>query len=245
MNARFTLPLLLSLPLAAQQPGLQQTLTRAAAQADALQSHLPSFTCRVSGHSDVLHKGQLARSVPFHGTIRAVRGADGRMREDTTYTDVDGKPYNDKHHPYFVHGGFTDVLTYVSSALQSCSDFTPGPDGRVDFAAHQPTPKGCGLYTGMRGFFTTDADGNVTHIERTLPPSDDDWTNLVPFAVVDLKPVELKGQTYRLASHIRSERPMEDVVQRFEADYTDCKLFTTEFRILPGVTPVDGAEPPE
>ena len=248
MNVRLALSLSLLLPalaLRAQGPDLIATLARAAAQADALQSQLPSFTCKVSGHSDVVHNGQLEHSTPFHGTVRAVRQADGRMAEATTYSDVDGKPYNEKHHPYFVQGGFTDVLTYVSAALQSCSRFAPGPDGRVDFTAIEPPPVGCGKWHGLHGFIVTDGEGNVTHIERSLPPTDDDWTNLVPFAAVDLKAVELKGQTYRLASHIRSERPMEDVVQRFEADYTECKLFTTEIRILPGVTPVEGSIPPQ
>ena len=246
MNLRLTLPLIALLVLApilrAQSPDLSPTLTHAADQAEALQSQLPSFTCNLSGHSDVLHNGRLEHSTPFHGSIRAVRQPDGRMIETTTYTDVDGKPYNEKHHPYFVHGGFTDVLTYVSAGLQTCSNFTPGPAGRIDFAAITPPPMGCGKWRGLHGFFLTDADGNITHIERTLPANEDDPT-LVPFAAVDLTPVDLKGHTYRLASHIHSERPMEDITNRFEADYTACRLFTTDFKILPGITPVEGNTP--
>jgi len=225
----------------ANDPQLADTLAKAAAQADALQRDLPSFTCTVSGHSDIVQGDRVEHSTAFRGTIRAQR-QNGRMVEGTTYTDVDGKPYSEKHHPYFVHGGFTDVLLYVSEPLQQCSQFARGAEGRIEFHAYSPSVTGCGRYRGLEGFFTTDAAGNITHIERRLPESDE-LDALVPYAAIDLAPVELNGKMYRLATHIRSERPLGDVRQRFEADYTECKLFTTGFRILPGVAPVDDAKP--
>ena len=216
-------------------------LTRAAAQAESLKGELPNFTCKVEGHSQAIHKGRMEQDVPFEGVIRAVRSANGRMVETNQFTTVNGQPYKEgKRRPYFVHGGFAAALNYVSRAQQTCSAYTLTEPHRVEFAARTPVPEGCRQWEGLKGWFRFDDDGNVTHIERTLPPTEG-LDMFVSFAAVDLAPVELKDKVYWLASHIVSDNVEGDDTMRFEATYTDCRLFTTEIRILPGSTPVNDA----
>lgn len=223
---------------AGASPQLASVLDHAAAQAGDLLQSLPSFTCNVTGHTDVSHNGKPESSTSFQGTIRAQRSPrDGNIVETTTFTNVDGKPFVEtKHHPYFVHGGFTEVLTYVAGPRQACSDFRL-QGHRVDFAAKEPPVPGCEEWRGLHGFFTVDDAGNITHIERTLPARDT-MDLIVPFAAVDLAAVDLKGTTYRLAAHIVSDNVEEDITRHFDATYSGCKLFTTEIKILPG-KPVD------
>lgn len=218
---------------------LHAVLEHAALQASLLGGSLPNFTCKVSGHSQSLHQGHPEEDVPFEGIIRAVREPDGRMAETNTFTTVNGKPYKPgKRRPYFVHGGFAAVLSYVSRAQQVCSAFTLTAPHRVEFAARTPPPVGCARWSGLKGWFAFDDEGNVTHIERSLPPTEG-MDLFVSYASVDLQPVELKDKIYWLASHLLSDNVEGDDTMRFEANYSECRFFTTEIRIHPGSAPVD------
>jgi hypothetical protein len=246
-NVRLFLPILalLTLPAAAQtaSPQVAATLDKAATQAEALRQSLPNFTCSVHGHNQDIVKGKVKDAEPFEATIRSLRQPDGQLAESVTFLSVKGKPWREgNHRPYFVQGAFTEVLSYITPPLAACSNFTQQGD-RVDFAVPDPFPSGCARVRGLHGYFNVDADGNVTHFERTLPDSDNE-SDVVPFAAVDLAPVTLDNRTFRLVSHVIGERPFEEVTLRFDADYTDCKLFTTQIKILPG-KPVDDNAPPQ
>jgi hypothetical protein len=235
---------LFPLTAAAQtDPQVAAVLQKAATQAQAMRRDLPNFTCTVHGRNQDIRKGKVTDSEPFEATIRSVRQPTGELRETVTFTSVKGKPWREgKHRPYFVQGAFTEVLSYITPPIAACSSYTQ-QDDRIDFAVPNPYPAGCARLRGLHGFFTVDADGNVTHFERTLPDTDGEGI-VVPFAAVDLTPVTLNGRTYRLVSHVTGERTFEDVTLHFDADYTDCKLFTAEIKILPG-KPVDDNAPPQ
>ncbi len=86
----------------------------------------------------------------------------------------------------------------------------------------------------------------LTHIERTVSANATRDLRLVPFAAIDFAPVELNGEVFRLSSHLVTEFPEGDSKGRFEATYSDCKLFKATSTILPGVIPVpegDAAPP--
>jgi hypothetical protein len=87
-----------------------------------------------------------------------------------------------------------------------------------------------------------DAAGDLTHMERTVPAEVTQELHLVPFAAIDFAPVELKGQVYRLPQHMLSEYPEGDSKGRFEATYSECKLFAVTVTIGPA-TEVDPAAP--
>jgi len=228
---------------------LQKKLDSAADQAQTLRTALPSFTCTETGTSEVLRTADrtVKKSVPFTGVIRARRVGEGQLVETNELTTVNGKQAG-KHAsvPYYVHDAFTRVLTYVDGPYQSCYVFTQSATdpARVDFTNAQPFDVRCANFPGTHGYFTTNAAGEMEHMERTLPVVEDDaWP--VPFAAVDMATVDLGGKPYRLAAHMISERQRGREILREDVKYTDCRLFTSTIKILPGIetVPEDAPKP--
>jgi hypothetical protein len=214
-------------------------LQKAADQAQVLATQLPSFSCTESGVSELLRDGRLKKQLPFTATIRALRSASGQINEVQTILTVNGKPVG-KHPelPFNVHEAFTDVLSYVDARAQSCFVYKlrppSGDNTRIDFESTGNYVPACANLPGTTGFFLADTAGKVTHMERTVPADLSDEGDIVPFAAVDLAPVELGGKTYMLASHLVSEREDGKEMRRLDATFTDCKLFKAEITIRPG-----------
>jgi hypothetical protein len=168
--------------------------------------------------------------------MRAVRTPGGRLHESFTLTTVNGKPFSgkDPRLPYYTAGGFDSAMVYFMPAHRACFHYTLS-DGRIDFetAADVESLPQCRNDT-VHGFALIDVDGNVTHMERTVSAEATRDFHLVPFAAIDFAPVELNGQVFRLSSHMVSAFPEG----RFEATYSDCKLFSVSVTIGPA-TPVD------
>ena len=165
----------------------------------------------------------------------------GRLHESFLFTTVNGKPYSgkDPRLPYYTGGGFDSAMVYFIPAHQACYRYTLS-DGRIDFetAADVESLPQCRNDT-VHGFALIDVDGNLTHMERTVSAEATRDFRLVPFAAIDFAPVELNGKVFRLSSHMVSEFPEG----RFEATYSDCKLFSVSVTIGPA-TPVDPADSP-
>jgi hypothetical protein len=238
-----------------QQPvALRDALAKAAAQAQVLASDLPGFTCTEAGTSELRHEGKVKKQVGFTAAIRAQRNSGGELEEAETLLTVGGKAVGKRQQepgrsglPFHVHEAFTDVLTYVDARAQPCFLYTVGAEDaggmKVDFQSAEPYEAACGNLPGTVGEFTADAQGNVTHMERTVPAELGEEGDVVPFAAVDLAPVELGGRTYWLASHVVSERDEGKDARHFEASYTGCKLFRAEITIhAGGVVPEGGDE---
>jgi hypothetical protein len=225
---------------------LQGTLERLSAVAQSLKQSLPSITCTETGVSEVFKDGKRKRHVEFAASLRAIRVPGAGLHEFFNLTQINGKPHSKPGYnfPYFASEGFDSALIYFLPRSQPCYVYTLS-SGRIDFvtaddAASRPPCRA----EGVRGFALLDADGNVTHIERTVPESSSRDFHLVTFAAIDLAPVELNGHNYRLSRHIVTESSPGDVIGHFEATYSGCKLFTASVTILPPTQVVPDTAPP-
>jgi hypothetical protein len=219
---------------------LQQDLHRLGVVAEALDHSLPSLTCQENGLSERIVRGKVKQHVAFIASMRAERAPGGPLHESFIVTTLNGKPWEGKgvRFPYYTSGGFDSAMVYFIPAHQACYRFSLA-DSRIDFetAPDATTHPQC-RNDGLKGFALLDADGNVTHIERTVTAEATQNFRLVPFAAIDFAPVELNGEVFRLSSHLVTEFPEGDSKGRFEATYSGCKLFSVSVKIGPP-TPVD------
>jgi hypothetical protein len=247
MKPIFHLALLISSLAAAQQPTppspeLTQDLQHLGAAAAALSHSLPSFTCRETVVSQRLHGKRIEQQANFIASLRVNRAADGSLSESYTPLTLNGQPFtgNSFTIPAYVGGGFDRAMLYFSPTLQPCFHYQLSPH-RIDFqSAPGPTCKNA----GMHGFAFLDTDGNVTHLERTVPPGTARYRGLADFAAFDFADVNLNGHTYRLSRHLLAKIKEGRTTGRFEATYTDCHLFSATVTIGPS-TAIPPNTPPQ
>jgi hypothetical protein len=247
MTRRFTLALLLSStlspspPASTQQPNptpyspeLQQALQRLGSEAEDLIQSTPSFTCDEAATSQAILNQTILRSVSLTGTVRTIRKPDGRMVETYDYKHEHILFLIPKLPPLFVSGGFDTALSYFLPSAQACYRYTLSP-GRIDFETRTGPVSGhiC-TEQGLKGFALLNPAGDITHIERTIPPDVAKPLKDVPFAAVDIAPVTLNGRVYQLSHHLVATQPLDNnATGHFEATYTHCHLFTSTVTIGP------------
>lgn len=204
---------------------LSQQLQRLGASANELMNSIPSFTCNETAFSQETRDGRVSRPVKMAGVVRAIRQPNGVLTEKYEYKHDHMLLIIPKIPPLFVSGGFATALGYFLPSAQACYRYTLSP-GRIDFAARPPAtaPHRCDE-RGLQGFALLDASGNVTHIERTLPPETAKQLKLATSAAVDFAPVQLEGHTYQLSQHLVAEMPVGNATGHFEATYTNCHRF--------------------
>jgi hypothetical protein len=237
--------------LAAQQPTtlqpttLQSVLQRLGEQALLLQHSLPSLTCMESVVSQEFRHNMVARSVDFTASLRAVRGSDGEIRENYEFKTLRGQPFTAGGFvmPTYVTGGFTRALRYFAPDQQPCYRYKL-KGNRIDFETAPDPPEACHT-RGTSGFALLDDQGNVTHLERHVAGRYAEEYHQVPFAALDLSPLTLNGVTYLMTRHLYSEEPNSGFIDRFEAEYTDCKLFAATVTIGPAVEAPDTPTAPK
>lgn len=243
MTRRFTIALLLAaVPIAFPQqqrpapypPALQQTLQRLGSAAEDLLQSTPSFTCGETATSQALHDQKVLRSVSLSGTVRTIRQPDGRMVETYDYKRSHLLFFIPKLPPLFVSGGFDTALSYFLPSAQPCLRYSLSP-GRIDFETRTgPVSDYLCREQGLKGFALLDAAGDITHIERTIPPDVAKPLKDVPFAAIDITPVTLNGRVYPLSHHLVATQRLEfGATGHFEATYTHCHLFTSTVTIGP------------
>ncbi len=224
-------------PIHAQQTqaaDLKSLLIRLGDEARSLEQSLPSFGCTETAISQELRKDKVIRRVDFTALLRVRRAADGTLSESTEYATVNGKAFTGGGFtmPAYSEGGFRHALGYFAPQQQPCYRYTLTP-GRINFeTAPGPLLPTC-RSAGTKGFALLDADGDVTHVERHVTGEAATAFHLSPFASIDLAPVTLNGTTYRLSHHLIAERPNGKSLDRFEADYTGCRLYTSTVTIGP------------
>lgn len=228
-------------------PELKQDLQRIGAAANALIQSMPSFTCDETATSHALRDHKIQRTVSLNGTVRTIRKPDGRMVETYDYKREHILFFIPKFPPLFVRGGFDSALAYFLPTAQDCYRYSLSP-GRIDFETRSTQVSGhiC-QEQGLKGFALLDADGNITHIERTLPPDVAKPLKFATFAAIDLTPVSLNGRTYQLSHHMVAEMPLDTnkVMGYFDATYTNCHLFTSTVTLGPAteISPADASKP--
>jgi hypothetical protein len=215
-------------------PALQQALQRLGSEADQLIQSTPSFTCDETATSQAIRDQKVLRTVSLSGTVRTLRKPDGRMVETYDYKREHILFFLPKFPPLLVSGGFDTALSYFLPSAQACYRYSLSP-GRIDFETRTGQVSGhiC-TEQGLKGFALLNPAGDITHIERTIPPAIAKPLKDVPFAAVDIAPVTLNGRTYPLSRHMVATQPMEDgATGHFEATYTNCHLFTSTVTIGP------------
>jgi hypothetical protein len=215
--------------MVAQAPAdaaLQKELTKLGAMAESLDHSLPSFTCKEDGTSE-LHEGRKVREhVSFSAVLRARRDDAGKINETFVLTELNGKPYTGRYNfPLFVTGGFDNSMRYFAPKQQACYAYALLP-GRIDFATSPEVKQHPECRDeGMAGYALLDAEGNVTHLQRTVSAEASNIMRVAPFTAIDFQPVELNGETFRLSKHMIAEHPYERLSTHFEVTYSECKLF--------------------
>jgi hypothetical protein len=220
---------------AADPPALKEALKKLGVVADALNHSLPSLTCDESAISEGLDRGKVKQHVELTATIRAVRVPGGALDESFVVTAINGKPVSAGSYPlpYYTSGGFDGAMVYFSTARQPCYRYALSA-ARIDFETAPDVASHAQCHDeGLHGFALLDGDGNVTHIERRVSAGASRELRQVPFAAIDFVPVELNGQMYRLSRHMTSEAFQGRSGARFEATYTNCRLFTVTVKIAP------------
>ena len=205
---------------------LEKDLQRIGTAASELMISIPSFTCDETAVSQAIRDGKPVRTVKLSGIVRAIRHTDGRLVETNDYKREHILFVIPKVPPLFVSGGFATALGYFLPYAQACYRYSMSP-GRIDFIARTDVPNAhqCKDH-GLKGFATLDAAGNVSHIERTVPPDMAKALKLATFASIDLAPVDLNGRMYQLSHHLVAEMPLSGATGRFDATYSNCHRFT-------------------
>ena len=221
-----------------KDPALEKELAQLGAAAEVLDKALPSFTCRETGASEVHQSHKKVKSISFSATLRARRVDTGAHNESFSLIELNGEPYSGNYaFPFYVSGGFDKGMRYFAPRLQACYQYALLP-GRIDFATipdaaeHPPCRD-----EKVQGFALLDKDGNVTHLERRVPMEISDQYRLAPFTAIDFAPVELNGETFRLAQHMVAEHKYDKTTTRFEVTYSECKLFQVTVTVGPASVP--------
>jgi hypothetical protein len=229
--------------IAGQAP-LQVKLDKLAAASEELRKHLPSFTCKESLISQELRGGKVKMEARASGQLRVLRNGEGKPVEHFEAAERDGQTIApDKLRvPIFVKGGFTDVLGFFQSDIQPCFHYS-GSGNRVDFEsianAHAPQ---CEKQSETRGFALFSDNGDIAHVERTVPVEVARQRNWAPFAAIDLSRVELGGSSFLLSAHVVADLPDGRSTYHWEADYTGCKLFSVNVKIGPATMAEPGSD---
>jgi len=246
-------PCLLAAQKPAQPTPLESVLQRLGEQAVLLQRSLPSLTCMESVVSQELKKKRVLRSVDFTASLRAVRVEDGpgegtgegSIRETYEFKTLRGGPFNYGGFvmPTYVTGGFTRALRYFSPDQQPCYRYKL-KGNRIDFETAPNLPEACHT-RGTSGFALLDERGDIMHLERHVAGRYAVEYHQVPYATLDLLPLTLNGVTFLMTRRLVSEEPKGGLIDRFEAEYTDCKLFTATVTLGPAVEAPDASAPPK
>jgi hypothetical protein len=233
---------------AAQQdsPELKHDLQHIAAEANDLDHSLPSFTCEESAVSQAIRNNKVRRNVQASGLLRMMRDSTGKLSETYTFKRDHILFFIPSSLPIYVSGGFDSALSYFSASSQACYRFSLSP-GRIDFQARtDPISAHACKERGLKGFALLNADGDVSHIERTIPADVASPLKLATFASIDLAPVDLNGHTYQLSHHMVAEMPITGATGHFEATYTNCHLFTATVTLGPSTeVPPDTTPKPQ
>jgi hypothetical protein len=219
---------------AAPETELQRVLKKLGEEAVELEKSLPSFTCAENVVSQELRDGKVRHSVTFTATLRAQRKADGHLDESFQITTLDGRPFTNGRvaAPVMMSGGFDQAMRYFHPEQQLCYEFRLSP-GRIDFKTTTDSlSHGC-PEKDMAGFALLDTAGDVSYLERTVPVKAAKPLKLATYAAVTFAPVKMGDTTYRLSSHVVGEMPHGKSIGRFDATYSNCRLFKSTVTIGP------------
>ena len=220
--------------------------------AAAYDARLPSLSCRESIVMDEMKHGAVKKTTRIEGTLRVVRTEDAKtpLREEHHFTSRNGANVEDGQKigmTYWVSGGFANGLGHAFAGSEVCFDLAAAPVAGTETMRLELTRRAgsdalavCREHAlpGYRKTLVLDAEGNVLHVDRTVPPEVAGPRREVAFAAVDFRPVQLGAQTLWLPVRLESHDPKDE--NRLEVRYSECRLFSSSITITPGVTKVPG-----
>jgi len=220
---------------AATADGLQGKLAKLAAASEDLEEHLPSFACKETLVSRELRGKKVKTEVRAAGELRVMRDPTGKLNERFEASEMNGRPItpDNLRLPMFVSGGFRNALDFLRADLQMCFRFSiAGNRLNFDSGTEAATPE-CAKHTETRGFALLSSDGDIVHMERQVPVELAQQRNAVPFGSIDLNRTDLGGKSFLLSTHVRAEIPKGKSTYRWEATYSDCRLYSVSVTIGP------------
>jgi len=246
---RFPLSLAFLLACAAvpaqQEDALDARLRAVSIAAQRLEKNLPAFACHEAFTSQELRRGKIKRQVTGSGELRVQPTDDGKLDEDFELTDLNGRPAQGfPRAPIFVEGGFQNALKLFAPSDQRCFRFQL-KDDRIEFASRvDALGPPCDSRTGVTGFALFAPSGTLTHIESHVAGESAARRNIVPYAALDLSPIELGGTTYLLSTHVIAEKQLDKSVLHWEANYTGCRLYQVTIKIGPATPASEAPDTP-
>ena len=213
---------------------LQARLQKLAVAAGDLQKHLPNFACKETLVSQEIRGGKVKTQAQAAGDLRVERDKDGKPVEQFQPTQMNGRPVGPGplKFPIYVSGGFKNDLDIFQGELQSCFLFKLSGN-RLDFeSSPDATTPGCKDHSDMHGFALLSGD-DITHLERRVAEDAARGRNAVPFGSIDLSRVGLGDSSFLLSTHVIAELPKGKSTYRWEATYSECRLFQVKSTVQP------------
>jgi hypothetical protein len=219
---------------------LHTRLLALARAAELLENRLPAFACHETFTSQELRGNKVKRQVQASGELRVRPEDDGKLDENFHTVEVNGKPSAGfPRVPIFVSGGFKNALGLFLPVDQRCFAYRLNGD-RMEFESKpEATGEVCRERTGISGTALFDTSGNLLQIEHRVEEDRARDRNVVPHAVLDLSRVDLGGTTFLLSTHVIAERQAGKATYRWEANYTDCRLYEVTVKIGPATPAPD------
>jgi hypothetical protein len=236
-------------PLAPAQraPDPDRLLDQLYAYAQQYRDSLPSFACDEAILSrQTRYRGNAGRGIRVEGTMREIRKVppdlDDPFDEQHQFTQVNGRAAKGAIRlPYFVQGGFANLIGFHHRDLRDCFDYriTPLLDGnafqlQID-RKETPEDTSCrGVFAGTHYRVIADAEGHILHSERTIPAETAEQHDEAYFASIDYAPQQFGERTFWLPAKFSSHDP--EGTGTMEAAYSNCHRYTGDLKILPGAT---------
>lgn len=237
-----------------QLPPLDVLLDRLYAYSRQYQAALPSLTCDEEITSQALNRrGKVTRQTNVQTTLREIRTEDpyDPFHETREYKTVNGRPLRKPFRlPFFVQGGFANLVGFRRWEQKECFDYTVTPeDGgrtvRLEMTLKTPpTNSSCArLPAGFHRIVIAEPDtGRILHSERTISPEVAATSTEVYFGGIDYAPRKLGEQTIWLPSRFYAHDA--ENTGRMYATYSNYHRYTGELKILPDISPAGpGAQP--
>ena len=246
---RFASLLLAFTPLtpAQQPPAPDALLARLYAFTADYRTTLPSLTCDESIVSQRAKKNKIKTEMHIESTLRELRretsGLDDPFAEEHTFHTVDGKPaVGDFKIPYFVEGGFANMVGFAHPERIPCIDYRvsageqPGTVRMEMSARTDAASANCAaVFKGYHAVIVADPEsGRILRSERTIGPDQATQREEAFFASVEYGPQQLGDRTFWLPRKLAAHDDKDE--GRMFATYSNCHRFGSEVRILPGAT---------
>ncbi|HUB28632.1 MAG TPA: hypothetical protein VL967_03005 [Terracidiphilus sp.] len=232
-----------------QPPDSDRLVDRLYAYAQQYRDSLPSFACDETILSrQTRYRGKAGRGIRVEGTMREIRKVPpdpyDPFTEQHQFTKLNGKPAKGAIRlPYFIQGGFANLIGFHHSELRDCFSFRITPLSQantfqlqIDRKETPETAASCrGIFAGTQYRVIADAEGHILHSERTIPAETAEQEDEAYFAAIDYAPQQFGERSFWLPTKFASHDPAG--AGSMEAVYSNCHRYTGDMTILSGSEP--------